>query len=84
MSARAGNRMPRSSTPVMVKTRSLNFTVAPIAFGSALNRARQKASVITTAGGPPAFCSSSESSRPIAARAPSASKNPGVIRNTET
>ena len=31
MSALAGNRMPRSSTPVMVKIRSLNFTVAPIA-----------------------------------------------------
>jgi hypothetical protein len=64
----------------MVKMRSLNLIVDPIADASALKRCFQNPSEMMTASGPPGCSSSGLSNRPVAARTPSASKNPGEMR----
>src|SRR3954470_21216045 len=75
-----GQRNDAGITPTIVRDAPPRIRRRPTADGSALNRVRQNASLITTEGGPPKRSSSADSVRPRAAGTPSTVKNRGDVR----
>ncbi len=80
----AGGSVPAASTPMMVCVASLSRMVLPMIAGSALNRRRQKLSLMTATLGAPARSSSSPNIRPRAGRVRNARNRLAVARLPST
>ncbi len=71
-------------TPTMVRLTPERTSVRPTMAGSALNRARQKPSLMTTDRGPPISSSGAVNVRPCAAGTPRTLKKRGDVRIAST